>query len=56
MLDIEPYANILIVLICLVCILVYCATNIDNPPDWWPECMQPSWKKDEKEDNEYNQV
>ena len=29
--------------------ITYCATNWDNPPDWWPNKLQPWWNKKEPE-------
>ena len=28
--------------------ITYCALNWDDPPDWWPDCLQPSWNVEEK--------
>ena len=25
--------------------ITYCAVNWDNPPDWWPNNLQPWWNK-----------
>ena len=27
----------------LASFLTYCAINWDDPPDWWPHCLQPNW-------------
>ena len=29
--------------------ITYCAVNWDNPPDWWPNNLQPWWNKKEPE-------
>ena len=29
----------------LTCVITYCATNWDNPPEWWPNALQPWWNK-----------
>ena len=29
----------------LVCCIVYCAKNWDDPPDWWPNCLKNEWQK-----------
>lgn len=39
--------------------ITYCAVNWDDPPDWWPNRLQPWWnkkdtdKKDEKQTSNY---
>ena len=39
--------------------ITYCAVNWDDPPDWWPNMLQPWWnkedtdKKDEKQTSNY---
>ena len=34
--------------------ITYCATNWDNPPDWWPNKLQPWWNKKEPEPKQTN--
>ena len=29
--------------------ITYCAVNWDNPPEWWPNRLQPWWNKKEAE-------
>ena len=29
--------------------ITYCAVNWDNPPEWWPNRLQPWWNKKEPE-------
>ena len=42
----ETYLAIAGGLSVLVCCLVYCATNWDDPPDYWPNCLKNDWQKD----------
>tara|TARA_B100000073_G_C23738889_1_gene573086 strand:- start:751 stop:936 length:186 start_codon:yes stop_codon:yes gene_type:complete len=28
--------------------ITYCASNWDNPPDWWPDFLQPKWNVEDK--------
>ena len=41
----ETYLEIAGVAVVLVCGITYCAKNWDDPPDWWPNCLQPWWNK-----------
>jgi len=34
--------------------ITYCATNWDNPPDWWPNKLQPWWNKKDSEPKQTN--
>ena len=34
---------------CLAGSLTYCATNWDDPPDWWPNFLQPWWNKSDND-------
>ena len=35
--------------------ITYCAVNWDNPPDWWPNRLQPWWNKKEPEQKQTDQ-
>lgn len=34
--------------------ITYCATNWDNPPEWWPNQLQPWWNKKEPQPKQTN--
>ena len=36
----ETYLEIAGILSVCVCCIVYCAVNWDDPPEWWPRCLQ----------------
>ena len=40
----------------LVCCIVYCAKNWDDPPDWWPNCLKNEWQKDSLKNTEYENL
>ena len=54
----ETYLEIAGVAVVLVCGITYCAKNWDDPPVWWPNCLQPWWNKEEKPvvDKGYDQI
>ena len=29
----------------VACMITYCATNWDDPPEWWPNVLQSTWNK-----------
>ena len=31
----------------IAAVITYCAVNWDNPPEWWPNKLQPWWNKKE---------
>ena len=34
--------------------ITYCATNWDDPPEWWPNQLQPWWNKKEPQPKQTN--
>ena len=34
--------------------ITYCATNWDEPPEWWPKQLQPWWNKKDSEPKQTN--
>ena len=47
--EMKPYLITASILSFLICCLTYCAKNWDDPPDWWPNCLQPWWNKSDND-------
>ena len=40
-----PYLTAALGCLLLALCLTYGAKNWDDPPDWWPNCLQPKWSR-----------
>lgn len=40
----------------LVCCIVYCAKNWDDPPDYCPDCLKNEWQKDSPRNTGYENL
>ena len=50
--DATNYIYIVAGLSSLTCVITYCATNWDDPPEWWPNALQPWWNKQDPVETE----
>ena len=49
-LDIEPFLVPIVIYVSAICSMVYCAVNWDDPPEYWPKCLQYREEESDQED------